>query len=316
MKLFTTWHIFCLLFLFELGTSVVLGFGGSAKQDAWIVAAVSTLLGCGLIWMYTKLFEWYPDKNWTSLLISIFGRFFGNLAAFIYILFFIYNAARDLRDFGELMSNFILPQTPLGFIMFFFLILISYACFAGVERLSLLAEISIAPVLLFLTVQFVLLVMSGVLQFSLLAPIASNWKRIATTAFPLGVTVPFGEVLAFASFWTAVQPNILRKAMIFSSLSVGVILVLLDVFAISALGPAMYSRSFYPLLSTFQLISIGDFIDNLDPLAVTNFLIGGLFKITVLTYAACSGIAEQCKIANHRIVILPIVILIWFLAFL
>lgn len=316
MKVLTTWQTFSMIFLFQLGSSIVFGFSGGAKQDAWISVGISTFIGCGLIWMYSKLFEWYPDKNWISLLIHLFGRYFGNIVASVYILIFIYDAGRVLRDFGELMNNFILPRTPVAFTMFLFLLLIAYACFAGIERMARFAEITILVVILNLLIQFIILASSEVLDLSLLFPIGEDWKHIGTTVFPLGVTVPFGETFAFTLFWTQlVQPNKFRKMVLLSSILIGIILALLDILAVGTLGPEMFSRSFYPLLSTFQLISVTDTINNLDPIVVTNFLVCGFFKILVFTYAALTGITTQWKIDKYRAAIIPVSILVWLLAF-
>lgn len=316
MKVLSTWQFFSLIFLFQLGTNVLFGFAGGARQDAWIAVGIGTAIGSSLIWMFTKIYEWYPEENWISLLVIIFGRYIGNILAMIYNLAFIYEAARVLRDYGELMSTFLLPRTPIGFQMFLFLVLISYACFAGLERMARLAELCILIVFLSFFGQITLLAISNVIHISWLTPIGADWKRIGTTVFPLGITTTFGETIAFAAFWTlTVQPSKYRKAALLSSILVGLILMTLDIVAVGTLGSDMFFRALYPLLSTFQLISIADFIDNLDAVIITNFSTGVLFKVAIYTYAACAGITAQWKAGNHRAVIIPVSALVWLLAF-
>lgn len=310
----TKWQLFSLYFLFELGTSVIFGFGGGGNQDAWIATGISSAIGIGLIWLYCKLFEWYPNKNWIALMIHIFGRYIGNIVAALYIACMIYDAGRDMRDFGELMHTYLLPKTPMVVVMFMLGLIVIYCCSVGLSRIGRFAELLVPIVMIILAVEFILLTATNIYNFSFLAPVAANWKDIAKTVFPVGITVPFGESISFALFWAiTVPPHVFRKTVIVTSLIVGVLLVLLDLVAIATLGP-MFSRLLYPMLSAFQLISVGDFVDNIDALVVTNFMIGGLFKIVVLTFGACVGIAEQWKVKEYRSVLIPVVCIVLILA--
>ncbi|MDR6554351.1 endospore germination permease [Paenibacillus qinlingensis] len=315
IQVLSTWQTFCLLFLFQLGTTIVFGFAGGAKQDAWLAALISAMLGISIVWMFTRIYERNPGETLVSLLQITFGKYLGHLLTTLYVFAFIYEAGRILRDLGELMGTFLLPSTPAPFLMLLLVLLVAYACYAGIERIARLAELSIIIVLLFTCIQVILLIFSDVIDFSWLLPVASDWKSIGVTVFPLGLTTTFGEIIVFTVFWKlTVNPTKFRKAALYSSLLVGAVFVLLDLIAVSTLGPDLFYRSFYPLLTSFQLIRIADFIDNLDPFVVTTFITGGLFKIILYAYAACSTITMQWKTENHRVVIIPVAILIWFIS--
>lgn len=311
----TGWQIFCIVFLFQLGSSAIFGYAGHARQDAWIVAIVSTALGCALVWLYARMFASYPQQAWTEILSWSFGKYLGQGLAMLYVVAFIYDAARVLRDFGELIHTFFLPHTPMGFSMFFFLAVAAYACVAGLERMIQFAELNIGVVFIFLVIPILLLIISNAGSLSLLEPVASDWQRIGAAIFPLGITVPFGETFVFAMFLPKVTTaSAFRRSALLSSAAIGFFLLILDLEAVCVLGPELFSRSFYPALSTFQMINVADFVENVDPLIVSNFLIGGFFKILVFFYAACSGIAAQWKLENHRSVIIPVFLLILLLA--
>ncbi|TYP72407.1 spore germination protein KB [Paenibacillus methanolicus] len=303
----TPWQTFCLLFIFQLGTTIVFGFAGGAKQDAWLAALISTLIGCGVVWCIAKVYEQHPKHNWVAILKLTFGSWVGHLLAMLYILALIYEAGRILRDLGELMTTFLLPRTPIGFSMFLVLVLVVYAANAGIERMARLAEVSIWFIFIFLLLLLALLLSSGVNNFGWLLPMATDWKHIAVTVFPLGLTTTFGETIVFAMMWTlTVGPKDFRRSALFSSLAVGLVFILLDLIAVGTLGPQMFSRALYPLLSTFQLIRVADFIDNLDPAVVSIFITGGMFKVFAYAYAACAGIAAQWHIRDHRAIVVPV----------
>lgn len=314
-QVLSTWQTFCLMFLFQLGTTIVFGFAGGAKQDAWLAALISASIGICIVWMFTHLYEQHPGDNLVSLLQLTFGRYIGHFLTVLYTFAFTYEAGRILRDLGELMGTFLLPSTPSPFLMFLLVLLVAYACFAGIERVARLAELSIIIVFLFTCIQLVLLIFSDVIDLAWLLPVASDWKSIGVTVFPLGLTTTFGEIVVFTMFWKlTVTPRKFRKAALYSSMLVGAVFVVLDLIAVSTLGPDLFYRSFYPLLTSFQLIRIADFIDNFDPFVVTTFITGGLFKIILYAYAACTTITSQWKTENHRIVIIPVAIVIWFIS--
>jgi hypothetical protein len=54
-------QLFCMMVIFMFGSNLLLDIGKGAKQDVWIVNLLSTLFGCLLYFVYTSLFEKYPD---------------------------------------------------------------------------------------------------------------------------------------------------------------------------------------------------------------------------------------------------------------
>lgn len=317
MKVLSASQMWSLQLLFQIGSNVVFGFASGAKQDAWIVAFLSGVIGLGLVWMYSKIYEWHIGLNWVSIQQAVIGKWLGSTVSLVYICALIYVAGRVLRDFGELTVTYLLPRTPLSLTMLLFLIVIGYGCYAGLERIARLAELCIPLVIFYLSLQFFFLLTTDldIIDFHLVKPIASDWKRILTSIIPLGITVPFGETIAFAFFWHfSIPTKQYRLAALAATAGVTGLFVLLDLFAVSVLGPDMFARSLYPLITTFQMISFADFIENVDPLVVTNFLIGGFFKITIFIYAACTGISTVFQMKNHQAIVLPVCLIVWMLA--
>lgn len=317
MKVLSASQTWSLLLLFQIGSNVVFGFAAGAKQDAWIAAILSGCCGLALVWMYSKLYEWHHGNNWITIQQAVFGKWLGKFIGVLYIIAFTYVAGRVLRDFGELTITYLLPDTPLEIPIVLFLFVIGYGCSAGLERLARLAELCIPLVILYLLIQYVFVLTTDIdiIDFQLLQPVANDWKKILTSVFPLGITVPFGETIAFAFFWHYSIPAKQYRTVILSAAACTTgVFILFDLFAVAVLGPDMFSRSLYPLITTFQMISFADFIENLDPLVVTNFLIGGFFKISIFIYAVCTGVTTLFGIKNHRAAVLPVCLLVWILS--
>lgn len=316
MNSISNWQLYCLMLLFQLGTSVVFGFASPAKQDAWITVLISVVPGSMLFWAYVQLYKTRPDTNWGGLLRLSFGKAAGFFLGIVYIILFIYAAARNLRDLGELTSTFLLPRTPMAVIMFLFQLLAAYICYSGLERMGRVAELNVPVIFFFLTLQIILLIASGVLQLKLLTPVAEDWRPILTAAFPGNLTVPYAESFAFAAFWSWTRmPGQFLKAALLSAGTACIFLVILDIVAVGAVGPEVFSRSLFPVMTTFQLVNIGDFIRNIDPVIVTNYMIGVLIKLSVFTFAALAMIQDLWKISGHKVAAVPVSLLVLLLAF-
>ncbi|MDQ0196587.1 GerAB/ArcD/ProY family transporter [Paenibacillus wynnii] len=311
MKGLSSWQLYGLMLLFQLGTNVVFGIASPAKQDAWITAGISLILGMVLLWMYSMLYGTHANTNWSGLLSFAFGRYIGAILSVGYVFIFIYSAARNLRDLGELTNNFLLQMTPMWFVMVIFQCLVTYVCYAGVQRLGKLAELNVPIIIFLFLLQIILLVASGTMRLSLLTPVAAEWKPIFTTVFPASLTVPYAEVFAFAAFWsTTMPPKGFRKIAILSAATAGLMFMVLDILAVSTLGPEVFSRSFFPLMTTFQMVNIADFIQDLDPFIVTNYMTSVLFKTSIFTYAACAMISDQWKMNHLRAAVIPVSIIV------
>lgn len=74
-------QLFVLIVLFEHGSAIVIPFGASAKQDAWIAILLSLVLGLLLILVYERLFHYYPDQPLTSYVTHIVGKPLGKVLA-------------------------------------------------------------------------------------------------------------------------------------------------------------------------------------------------------------------------------------------
>ncbi|MES9793655.1 GerAB/ArcD/ProY family transporter, partial [Priestia megaterium] len=45
-------QLFCMMFIFILGSTLLLDIGKAARQDAWIVPLLATIFGCLLYLVY------------------------------------------------------------------------------------------------------------------------------------------------------------------------------------------------------------------------------------------------------------------------
>lgn len=298
-------QMFSLIFLFELGSAVVVGLGVQAKQDAWLAILIGMLGGLVLFLIYYYLFRQYPDLPLTSYIPKVFGKMIGYPVAVLYILYFIYIASRVLRDLGSLLVISTLGQTPLWVINVLVIFIIVYANYLGIEPLARAGEIFFFVFIFFLLSSNFFIFASGLIKVENLLPVLEEgWKPVFTTAFPLTFTFPFGEMIVFTVLMPYLnRPHSNLKTGLSAMLICGITLSFIRAVDIAVLGTQKTETFMFPLLETVSRVNLGDFFQRLDAIVISTLIIGGFFKISIFTYAAVVGTADLFKLRKHPVIV-------------
>lgn len=139
----TAYQLFVLIVLFEFGSAVFVPLAIGTKQDAWLAILIAMIGGFFLLFVYFGLYQYYPDQPLTAYVRDIMGNFFGRILAFLYVLYFVYLAARVLRDLGETLLTFAYPAAPLFVMNGLFILVVVYTVRKGIEVLARTGELLI-----------------------------------------------------------------------------------------------------------------------------------------------------------------------------
>src|SRR3954453_13543442 len=135
------YQLFVLILLFELGSAILVPLAIDAKQDAWLAILFGVFGGLFLYWIYYRLFFYYPNLVPPEYMEKLLGKILGKILAFCYIIFFLYTAARVLRDFGEMLLTFAYLETPLFIVNALLMLVIIYTVSKGIEVLARTGEL-------------------------------------------------------------------------------------------------------------------------------------------------------------------------------
>ncbi|OPJ59661.1 GerAB/ArcD/ProY family transporter [Clostridium oryzae] len=298
----TKYQLFCLIMLFEIGSSTLFALGISAKQDAWIAIILALLIAYVLLAIYIKLQNKFPKKNFIEILILVLGSPIGIALSILYGAFFIYCSSRNMHDFGLLMQMTFLNKTPVIVIHGILMVTSLYIIFLGLKVLARTSEIMFPTVIFFITLSFILVLASAKVDFKELSPILSNGiKPILNTVFPDLVNFPFGEVFVFSMYWCYMNKDINKYKISAIALTfAGMLIMLSTIITISALGVGYTSIATIPLLDMIKMINIGNFLTNLDALGVTIIFIGGFYKMLIFFYGAVLSFSTIFKMKNIK----------------
>ncbi len=304
--------MFVLVVLFEMGSSLLVGMGAGAGQDAWIAILMGMSAGLLLFLVYYRLFLYYPDLPLTSFIQEIVGKWLGRFIGIIYVVWFMYIASRVLRDFGELLTTTIYTSTPMFILNTLMILTIIYAIHKGFEVIARVGELYFLVVYFMAIGGMVLIVISGLIHLENLLPIFDKgWKPVLRTFVKETLTFPFGEMVVFTMFLPFLKdPKKVRKACMGGMLLSGINITITAVINIAALGGDLFVRSNFPLLTTIGKIELANFIERLDVLFMLYLVIGGFFKIAIFYYAAVAGAADIFQFKDQKKLGFPIGLII------
>jgi spore germination protein KB len=137
--------------------------------------------------------------------------------------------------------------------------------------------------------------------------LGEGWGRIWKAVWPSGIQQSFGETLEFAMIWTLCSPSKrIIKTTLLASIVYGILLSSFDALAVLVFGEGTFSTSRYPLYRLVKVISVADFLENLDALGILYFMGTAFFKVTIQMYGAIRGIQQLLYLRNSRVLVFPI----------
>ncbi|MBW7572010.1 GerAB/ArcD/ProY family transporter [Caproiciproducens faecalis] len=316
MERISSYQLFSMTVLFQVGTTIIFGFSSSAGRDAWISCLISTGIGVLTVSLYLFLMKSQPGLTLVEWFPAQFGRWIGTPIAWMYPLLFIYDAGRAMGDIKDLISVTILPLTPHFVIMIALLAVIAYALYGGIENLARIGGIWM-PIMLFLyLIVVVLIAVSGIIDFRNIQPfVDKGWGNVMKAVWPLGITQTFGESIEFAMIWPLVkEEKKIVKYTLVATMTSGLLICSIDIFAILVLSEKYFSNSLYPIYTLVQQIEVSDFIENLDSISVILFLTTAFFKTGLHIFSAVYGMQKLLKTKSYKTFILPVTAAVAFLA--
>lgn len=317
MERLSKYQLFVITNFFQIGTTVILGFGSSAGKDAWLVSLLSTLLGLAMIGVYLVIYHFNPGLTLVEWFPAQFGKWIGTPIAWLYPLLFLYETGRILNDIKFLVASSILPSTPSIVIITLFILLVTYGLFCGIEVLGRIGELLFPSLLVLFLLENIFLLLGGAVNIKNLLPVLDNGiGAVLTATWSLGASQGFAQTLELAMLWTLVgSSKDTAKVTISSTLLSGLIITVSNILAISALGELFFKNQNFPLYVVIQKITIGDLIKHLDVIGVIYFMITSFFKISLHMHLAIKSIQKLTHLKNERRLIMPLSVLAIYLGY-
>lgn len=307
-------QIVSMMILFIFGSSLVLGSGTEAKQDAGAAIILAMLMAIILFLIYSRILNRFPSKDFFEILDIIYGKYIGWVLTVVFSWYFFHLGALVFRNFSEFIKVVSIPETPHYPILLVMGLLCAWMIKDGVEIMGRFALLTLPIVILNI---LVLLVFSlPLIKIDFVRPLFYNgFKPIFIGAFST-LTFPFAETVAFLFFLNKEKnkDGSCSKMFVVSILIAGSCMFVVTVRNILVLGIENISKLYFVSYSAISLINIGNFLQRVEVLVSVNFLFAGFIKTSVCIFVACKGVSKLFRIKEYKTIAAPVVLLMLHLA--
>lgn len=303
----------CTLILYLLGSSIVIGFGVTVENDAWISGIIGIMLFIPFALIYSRIQSIYEGRSFYEINGILFGKIFGTVVTVVYTWYSLHVGALVLRDFGEFVSITTLNETPMIVLLLSTGITVIMAVRLGVEVIGRSSTYAV-PVVIFILVLMELLSLSQ-MEIDYLKPcFVHGIPKMAEAAFST-FTFPFGESVIFLGIcYSLKEKKSPYKVYMTGLLISGIILITLTLVNILILGPVV-EDFYFPSYSSFGRIRLGNFLQRMEGTISICFMLTCFVKSSICLLVACKGIAAVFSLSDYRFVTLQTGLIMTYLSF-
>jgi spore germination protein KB len=304
------YQLFWLIFLMDVSMTALITVAPTiaiAKQDAWLSMIMALFLGVIITFIAVKLSLLYPKQTLIEYAQTILGKWLGRIIVIPYFLMWLSVTGIILREYADFVHVALFNATPLWIIVFMMVIAMVYVVYSGgLDGIARCSEI-IGP-LSVLGILFIVIMSYQNWDWHRILPIYANTGlyKIAKGSLPsasfLGESIMLLMLVPFISKPKgALQVSLLGVAL--ASLSI----VINTLIIIMVFGPNIAARFIYPVFSEVTNISVMNFLQNLDVLAVVLWISNIFIKLSLYLFITSYGSAQYFHIKKWKQTI-------WFIA--
>ena len=292
----------CLLIVFVIGSSLIIGIGGEANNDAWIAGIMGFIMAIPMLLIFSRILSLFQGNDLFEILNITLGKVIGKIIAVIYIWYAFHLGSLVLRNFGEFINIVAMPETPMFVPLFCLGLVCIIAVKLGIEVLGRITTYFL-PFLFFILVVVELLAIPQ-LHLNYIKPILGNGLStvfqggFSAFSFPFAETVLFLGV--FGSLKTKKSPF---KVYCWGTLISTFILIVTTIRNIAVLGN-MLGSFYFPSYAAVSRINIGDFIERIDVSVAFVYIFGVFIKGSICLLVACIGIGKVFNLKDYRSIVI------------
>ncbi|GGH36980.1 GerAB/ArcD/ProY family transporter [Paenibacillus segetis] len=280
-----------------------------AKQDAWISILIGMVTGLSTVYLFYKVWKLNPHLTLIQSIQQILGKWFGTLVSLLFLVYFFLSATAHVREIGDFMTIEMMQQTPTQAIQIIFICIIIMAAQLGLEVIGRTAEIFTPLIFILFFILFFFL--APEYEFERIQPILEDGIKPILHGSISCLAFPFVELVVFLMVFPYVNtPSKIKQSLLQGALIGGIILTLLTFASILVLGAEQTARSIYPSYSLARRVTIDHFLDRVESTIALLWLLTMFFKISIYFYSFILGLAQLCKLKEHRMLAFPSAVLL------
>lgn len=298
----------CLLISFLIGSTLIIGIGGSSKNDAWLASIAGFVMAVPVLLIYSRILSLHPGRDLFDILTLVLGKVAGKMVTVVYIIYAFHLGTLVLRNFGEFINTVAMPETPMMIPLAAMGAVCIIAARLGVEVLGRTTTYFL-PAIFFILIVVQLLALPQ-LHLNYLKPVLGNGiEPIIKDGFS-AFAFPFAEtVVCMGAFGALKNQKSPKKVYLLGLLIAAAIITITTVRNIAVLGN-MLDGYYFPSYEAVSRISIGSAIERIEVTVSFVFVFGVFIKTSVCLLVAGKGLEKLFNLKSYRSIIIQMGLLL------
>lgn len=267
-------------------------------RDSWAMAITGFLCFMPVLLVYYLLLKWFPGKSLFEINEEVFGKAAGKILSLVYLFFFLSLSALNLRDLGNFVVDFVMPETPDIAVLILFMVFCVYTVRKGLEGFMRIGVVFPLLSVLVIVLNFILVINDA--EWGYLQPAFTEKFMVYVQGTHIVATIPFGELIVMMM----VAPNIRKgenaaKYIFWGALMSAAFMVLVIIRDIISLGPLANIISL-PSFEAVRTVNFADIITRTESFYALLLVSLMFIKLCILLYVTALGIAQIFELDHYR----------------
>lgn len=309
----TNHQLFSLIANVAIGGAIIITASPAAniaKQDAWLGALLTPLLGLPVIWLYWYLGKLYPDLTLIGMIKKIFGKWIGTIVAITFIIFCFTTCSRIIWYVSDFITIQSMPETPEYVINLVFTATIVIALLYGLEVIARTSELLIYFASFLFLLAMVLVLPNAKIE-NLQPVFQKGFFPILKSSVPISSFITFTLIPAMMIYPINVKCITTSKKFLFKGYLWCAFCIFVSILmSILVLGSSITSHVRYPAYLLAREINLGTVFTRLEFAIATSWLVTEYITTTIYFYAGIKGISELLGLKDHKKIVLPLGLII------
>ncbi|MEC0125649.1 GerAB/ArcD/ProY family transporter [Paenibacillus pabuli] len=280
-----------------------------AEQHAYLSYIPVFVVMTGSLWMLSRVQRRFPDKDLFESLVERFP-FLGRLTGVMYILFYLFIFARDIRLIGDYVSITLLETTPISIIVLSLLVMSIFIVRGGLGSLIGMSELYV-PLFLLISLIVPFMLIKQIELENLMPYFDIDVAGVGKGSWYLFSF--FGEMIALP--FVIKGSDFRFKSVLWGITIATLVLILVLIETIASIGVPIASRLVYPSYELARQLQISDFLDRFDLALAAVTLPAMITKIAFDLYFVCWGLKRMIPKVSGKIMTGPVALIGFVCAF-
>lgn len=287
--------------------------GKMAGHDGYLLPILGFAFGAIYVWSIVSLLERFPGEGLDTIAPKLITKGLGWILIGLYVIKVLIGAGLEVRMFAEMVSQVLLPKTPLPIIILILLFAVHYLIKSGLEASGRMAEI--VAYFVFIPLAFILSMVAIKTDYKQLMPFMTAKPDgfikgayfVSMTFMPLEFLLIIGNLVS--------KPHKLKHIGLWSIGIISVLEIILIGLTFTGVGMVTSTKQIWPMLTLMQSIQFpGSFFENQEIFMMAWWILSVYMYICGSMYVASLTISRLAHFNRQNVTILPLIPIVFLIS--